>query len=218
MAKSILEAAVAKGWTNTSDPDIISAVAIRVGKRDSRNVFVIAPEDDPRVGPFKAALHSLNPECCFTLTSPTVKTITDNLPLDVNVLILSSSLRIQVLDSWDELAHARPAQMACFVRQESTLVLWYHTAFDFKAKTQEWEDRLAQYIWEQAQGRPAELSQPVPLDSETVTESSDLSRETVNVDDKSLSSELERCESPRPTLYYNTIYVGSAVGLGEFPS
>lgn len=228
MANTLLKTAVTRGWTNELDLGVVSAVALRLGKMEGRNVFIIAPQDDPRLASFEAALDFLNPECCFTLTSPAVKTITDHLPPDVDTVVLSSSLRIQVFDSWEELAHARPAQMACFVRQASTLVLWFDNAFEFATKTQQWEDRLVEHVWLQATGTLLAATQipsgdlvivvESPEDSQTSVESPEDFRGSTQLSDeeKSICSTIERSEGPRPVLYYNTVYVGISVGLGSF--
>ncbi len=60
----------------------------------------------------------------MTITSPVVSAINSRLAPGTEHIPITPSQHVQVVDTMEQLAGARKAQNACFIRRENTVVIW----------------------------------------------------------------------------------------------
>ncbi|CDR88141.1 uncharacterized protein SPSC_03727 [Sporisorium scitamineum] len=127
----------------SENPDIASAVAIRYAK----DQYVVCPAQDERVDTFCRAVAILNCEAAITITSPVVAAINSRIAPGTEQIPITPSQHIQVVDTMDQLAGARKAQNACFVRKERTAVIWCDKVEQLEQQAQDLEDEMIQFVW-----------------------------------------------------------------------
>lgn len=211
MADHLYRFASDRSWTG-KDSEIPSAVAIRISKRR----YALSSRNDPRLAMFEWAIQQLNAECYFTFTSSVVQAITSNLEPDVRQLQLSTSQIVQVVDTMEELAMARYAQMACFIRLEGTLVIWCDKVRDFQATGAQWEEALVAHVWHaREESRLGDLSAAPMSKTGSYADLASVGDEEKAEKDWDAEKGLDRQELPRRTMQLNAVYTGLAVGLGK---
>ncbi|KAM0754659.1 hypothetical protein T439DRAFT_284745 [Meredithblackwellia eburnea MCA 4105] len=212
MADSLLKLSKTNNWIAPG-----SAHASFVALRMSKGAYAISPAplpDSARQQAFATSIKQLNAEVILTITSSAAATITSGLNPDQNLVVLSPRRKLQVVETYEDLAEARFAQMACFVRREAALVVWCDRVDDFEKTAKKWEEKLTSYVWRQANGGREKVGDVVTEVRQT--KSSDDHTVVDEFDEKNMSN--HRIEVPRPTLYYNTVYIALAVGLSQSPS
>lgn len=203
-----------RSWTS-KDANVPSTVAIRISKRR----YALSTRNDPRLATFEWAIAQLNAELAFTFTSSVVLAITSNMEEDMRYIQLSPSQIVQVVDTMEELAHARFSQKACFVRLEHTLVIWCDRVKDFQAVGAQWEDTLVAWVWQsREQSRLGDL-QAVPALSKSgsYTDLASMGaedKEELDEKDRDAEKGQARKAVPRRPVYYNAAYVGLSIALG----
>ncbi|TKY85615.1 hypothetical protein EX895_005777 [Sporisorium graminicola] len=123
---------------------VANGVAIRTGKAD----YVHFPSQDPRLEAWVNALHGLNCEAAFTLTSSVAAGITGSLAPGTLEVCLTGEDRVQVVETVHGLSRARKAQGACFVRAQRCLIVWADDVKDLVEAGMLLEEKMVNYIWE----------------------------------------------------------------------
>lgn len=123
--------------------DVPSGVAIRYGKAQ----YVVCPANDERLNAFCQSVAVLNCEAAMTLTSSVVSAITTRLAPSTRHVPVTPSQHIQVVDTMSDVAGARKAQNACFVRMENTLVVWADEVGVLRERARDLEDKLMDFVW-----------------------------------------------------------------------
>ncbi|KAL8276306.1 hypothetical protein RQP46_011301 [Phenoliferia psychrophenolica] len=149
---------------------------------------------DPRLDVFHRSISKLNVEVAFTFTSKLIKSITNSLELGMDHLTLKKGVSIQVVETMHDLAHARSAQGACFIRTDHTLVVWCDKVEDFKTTVETVESSLVELVWKRAHGSDMEILG----DAEVQWSSAD---------------GIERNSDPREALLLGPAYTGLAFSL-----
>ncbi|EST06923.1 hypothetical protein PSEUBRA_003722 [Kalmanozyma brasiliensis GHG001] len=127
----------------SEDPEVPSGVAIRF----SKGQYVVCPAQDERLGNFCRAVAILNCEAAMTITSPVVSAINTRLAPGTEQIPITASQHIQVVDTMEQLAGARKAQNACFIRRENTVVVWSDRVEQLEARAQELEEGMIKFVW-----------------------------------------------------------------------
>lgn len=91
----------------------------------------------------------------FHQTSPVVAAITSRLAPGTDQIPLTSSEHVQVVETMQDVAGARKAQRAAFVRQEKCLVIWTDHVDRLEASAQALEDKMISFVWRSASKTPA---------------------------------------------------------------
>ncbi|SJX61509.1 uncharacterized protein SRS1_12495 [Sporisorium reilianum f. sp. reilianum] len=143
MAAYLYKACNARGLFS-EDADIASAVAIRYTKEQ----YVVCPAQDERVETFCRSVAILNCEVALTITSPVVTAINSRIAPGTEQIPITPSQHIQVVDTMDELAGARKAQNACFIRKEKAVVIWCDKVEQLETQAQELEDKMIMFVWQ----------------------------------------------------------------------
>lgn len=123
--------------------EVPSGVAIRYGKGQ----YVVCPSNDERLSHFCHSVAVLNTEAAMTLTSAVVAAITTRLAHSMTHVPITPSQNIQVVDTMQDLAAARKAQNACFIRLENTLVVWADQVEILRERAKDLEDRMITLVW-----------------------------------------------------------------------
>lgn len=127
----------------SENPDVPSGVAIRYAKGQ----YVICPSTEERLGKFCRSIAVLNCEAAMTITSPVVSAINTRLAPGTEQIPITPSQHIQVVDTMEQLAGARKAQNACFVRRENTVVIWCDQVEQLEDRAQDLEDKMIRFVW-----------------------------------------------------------------------
>ncbi|TKY89370.1 hypothetical protein EX895_001901 [Sporisorium graminicola] len=127
----------------SENPEMASAVAIRYAK----DQYVVCPAQDERVSTFCRSVAILNCEVAITITSPVVTAINSRIAPGTEQIPITSSQHIQVVDTMEQLAGARKAQNACFIRKEGTVVMWCDQVEQLEAQAQDLEDKMIKFVW-----------------------------------------------------------------------
>ncbi|EPQ28120.1 uncharacterized protein PFL1_04447 [Pseudozyma flocculosa PF-1] len=130
----------------TAAPFVVNGVACRLG----RNKYTYYPPNDDRLLSWVTALHLLNPEAAFTLTSSVAASICAGLEPGTTEVILTDEDFVQVVETTEGLGKARKAQGACFVRTQGCLVVWADTVQDMVEAGRVLEKKMIKYIWRRA--------------------------------------------------------------------
>ncbi len=123
--------------------ELPSGVAIRYGKGQ----YVVCPSGDERLDEFCHSVAVLNIEAAMTLTSSTVAAITTRLAPTTTHVPITSSQHIQVVERMTQLAGARKAQNACFIRSENTLVVWADQVEILHERAKDLEENMMKFVW-----------------------------------------------------------------------
>ncbi|GAA5893649.1 hypothetical protein JCM6882_007869 [Rhodosporidiobolus microsporus] len=143
MAAHTFRNCVRRRWVkDQAQGDVVDAVGIRRSKRN----YVLHPED-ARLAEFSHALSLLNVEIAVTISADVVSVIVGSIPTDSDVFSVTEHDHIQVVESMPELAYARAAQHACFIRDEKRLVVWADRVDELEATVQELEAKLVHYVF-----------------------------------------------------------------------
>lgn len=163
-----------------------NGVAIRVAKAN----YVSYPPEDVRLQPWIQALHQLNCEATFTLTSSVAAGICASLAPGTHEVALTAEDRFQVVETMQSVAKARRAQGACFVRTQGCLIVWSDTVQDLLAAGKSLEEKMVRYIWRLAKStQPEETG--LPSGVTTAANSSTATSSAPSVHD-------ERVQTPEP--------------------
>ncbi|KAJ1043094.1 hypothetical protein NDA11_003145 [Ustilago hordei] len=125
------------------NPDIGSGVALRFAKGQ----YVVCPATDERLGLFCRAVAILNVEAAMTITSSVVSAINSRLAPGTEQIPITPSQHIQVVDTMEQLAGARKAQNACFIRRENTVVTWCDHVEQLEERAQDLEEKMIKFVW-----------------------------------------------------------------------
>lgn len=147
MAETVFRSARRKGLFS-DNPTVWNGVALRLQK----GRYACSPQHDPRLLPWLSGLALLNCNATVTITATVVAGITTTLPPGTSEVALSPVDRIQVVETVEELATARKAQCAAFVRTEDRLVVWADKVEDLIKVAQRIEAKMVKYVWERATG------------------------------------------------------------------
>ncbi|CDU25157.1 uncharacterized protein SPSC_04991 [Sporisorium scitamineum] len=149
-----------------------NGVAIRAEKAD----YVHYPSQDPRLEAWVFALHGLNCEAAFTLTSSVAAGITNSLAPGTLEVCLTGEDRIQVVETVHGLARARKAQGACFVRTQGCLIVWADNVKDLIDAGMNLKEKMVNYIWSHTKQINAAGSMPsFPTSNKTSSANSNAS-------------------------------------------
>ncbi|CAO1622727.1 unnamed protein product [Sympodiomycopsis kandeliae] len=128
-----------------------NGVALRLAK----GKYVCSPQHDPRLLPWISSLAILNCDAVVCITSTVVAGITSTLPEGCEEVALSTEDRVQVVERVEELATARKAQGAAFIRTENRLCVWSDKVEDLMTVARAIEGKMVKYVWERATGTNA---------------------------------------------------------------
>ncbi|KAJ9473832.1 Glyco_trans_2-like domain-containing protein [Pseudozyma hubeiensis] len=127
----------------SENPEVPSGVTIRFAKGQ----YVVCPSDDERLSKFCHAVAILNCEAAMTITSPVVSAISTRLVPGTEQIPITPSQHIQVVETMEQLAGARKAQQACFIRRENTVVVWCDHVEKLEERAQDLEGKMIEFIW-----------------------------------------------------------------------
>ncbi|GAK65949.1 glycosyltransferase family 2 protein [Moesziomyces antarcticus] len=127
----------------SENPDVASGVAIRFAKGQ----YVVCPAQDERLAHFCRSVAILNCEVAMTITSPVVSAINTRLAPGTTQIPITPSQHVQVVDTMEQLAGARKAQNACFIRRENTVVIWCDNVEQIEEQAQDLEQKMIMFIW-----------------------------------------------------------------------
>ncbi|GAC98250.1 hypothetical protein PHSY_005839 [Pseudozyma hubeiensis SY62] len=127
----------------SENSEVPSAVALRF----SKGQYVICPSDDQRLSTFFDAVVVLNCEAAMTITSPVVSAINTRLAAGTEQVPITASQHIQVVETMEQLAGARKAQNACFIRGENTVVIWCDHVEQLEERAQDLEEKMIKFVW-----------------------------------------------------------------------
>ncbi|GAA6010580.1 hypothetical protein JCM10207_007748 [Rhodosporidiobolus poonsookiae] len=223
MASHTFRTCLRKRWVR-EDSELLDAVAIRRAKRN----YVLYPQDE-RLQLFNAVLDELNCEIAVTVSADVVRVITASIPAEAEVFSVTAHDHIQVVDTMAELAHARKAQHACFIRDEQRLVVWADKVDELENTVQEFESKLVHYVFNKTLRRTAHnrtstfgsmSSFPSTPNMSQSPSLGDIHEELVSATQKEQSKEQDNLEAATPAgpverrLPLNhSIYTGLAVSL-----
>ncbi|SJX63886.1 uncharacterized protein SRS1_14590 [Sporisorium reilianum f. sp. reilianum] len=122
---------------------IPSGVALRFAKGQ----YVVCPADDERLDNFCRGVVVLNCEAAMTITSPVVTAICTRLAPGTDQIPITASQHIQVVERMEQLAGARKAQNACFVRQHNTVVIWCDHVEQLGERARDLEEKMIKFVW-----------------------------------------------------------------------
>ncbi|KIS68060.1 uncharacterized protein UMAG_03643 [Mycosarcoma maydis] len=150
----------------SESPDVPSGVTIRFAKGQ----YVVCPAEDERLTTFCRAVAILNCEAAITVTSPVVAAICTRLAPGTEQIPITPSQHIQVVETMEQLAGARKAQNACFIRREGTVVIWCDHVEQLEERAQELEEKMIKFVWHSSvknntTNLPASSSTPSLVDS-----------------------------------------------------
>ncbi|GAA5823335.1 hypothetical protein JCM11251_007571 [Rhodosporidiobolus azoricus] len=147
---------IRKRWIREEQADgLVDAVAIR----RSKGSYVLHPED-PRNTELHNALAALNVEVAVTVSSDVVGVIVGAIPAHRNDFSVTEHDHIQIVDIMPELAYARAAQHACFIRSEKRLVVWADKIDDLEETVAEIEAKLVHYVFTRTLRRSPHVRSP----------------------------------------------------------
>ncbi|GAA5859429.1 hypothetical protein JCM8547_006817, partial [Rhodosporidiobolus lusitaniae] len=141
MASHSFRTCVTKRWLK-DNADLPDAVAVRRAKRD----YVVHPPSQTN-SDFNEALNGLNCEIAATVSASVVSIIVAAIPPEADVFSVTERDHIQVVDTMLDLARARAAQHACFIRNEKRLVIWADKVNELETTIQEIEMKLVHYVF-----------------------------------------------------------------------
>lgn len=118
-----------------------------VALRFSRNQYVAFPSVDSRLSDWLETLKELNPQATLSVTSAVVTGVALVIPVDAQEICLETGERLQVIERMPQLALARKAQGACFIRSEGRLLVWTDTVETLIPAAKELESKLLKYMW-----------------------------------------------------------------------
>lgn len=206
-------------------PDLNSGMAVRV----ERGRYVFAPQDDPRLAPFAAAVKSLGPDFCFTFNSTLVQGVVKTFVPDMRSVALSPTVKVQVVDRMEELCAGgiRFAQKAAFVRTEGCLIVWFNKAEEFQDIVTAWENILVAYVRaEISRTGVVQTSRSLAATSSTMSPAIERSTSSAESSEEHEQEQIEekagqeeegdapRNSNARPAVHYQDAYTGLAVALG----
>ncbi|GAA5852955.1 hypothetical protein JCM8547_004747 [Rhodosporidiobolus lusitaniae] len=139
MASHLFRTCLRRQWVHEGGED---AVAIRLAKRN----YILHPVDE-RLQDFQHALNQLNAEVAVTVSADVVKVVAASLHPDADVFSLTQDDHVQIVDTMAELAHARAAQHACFIRNEQRIVIWADRVDELEETVQQFESKLVAYVF-----------------------------------------------------------------------
>ncbi|GAA5856990.1 hypothetical protein JCM8547_008499 [Rhodosporidiobolus lusitaniae] len=122
--------------------DLPDAVAVRRSKGN----YTIFPEEQAG-SEFHQAVSILNCDIAVTLSADVVNVIVGAVSDDAVVFSVTEHDHIQIVDTMPELAHARKAQHACFIRTEKRLVVWEDKVDLLQSTIQDLEAKLVHYVF-----------------------------------------------------------------------
>ncbi|GAA5824490.1 hypothetical protein JCM11251_000445 [Rhodosporidiobolus azoricus] len=140
MAQHTFRTCLRRQWVH-EDPQVPDAVAIRLGKRD----YALHPIDE-RLATFQAALAELNCEIAVTFSAAVAKVVAASIAPGAHVFSLTDSNHVQVVETMADLAHARIAQHACFIRDEHRIVIWADQVEELEETVADFEQKLVAYV------------------------------------------------------------------------
>ncbi|SPO34618.1 uncharacterized protein PSFLO_00089 [Pseudozyma flocculosa] len=150
MTAHLYKVAKSKNWFS-ENPAVASGVALRLAKGQ----YTLCPAADARLEAFYRSVAILNVEVAIKLTSPVVSAITSRLVPGTYQVPLTSSQHVQVVETMADLAGARKAQNACFIRTDNSLVAWCDHIDQLESSAQRLEDKMIAFVWSSAtSGRP----------------------------------------------------------------
>ncbi|PWZ03732.1 hypothetical protein BCV70DRAFT_184934, partial [Testicularia cyperi] len=141
----------------SEDPQVPSGVAIRFAKSQ----YVVCPADDDRLENFCRSVAILNCEVAVTVTSPVVSAINSRLAPGTEQIPITASQHIQVVDYMEQVAGARKAQNACFVRTENTVVIWGDNVEQIEASAQDLEEKMIKFVWKSSHASRSQHAAPL---------------------------------------------------------
>ncbi|GAA5994923.1 glycosyltransferase family 2 protein [Rhodotorula paludigena] len=159
MASHTFRTCAGKRWVK-EDAELADGVAIRLSKRN----YVVYPVDE-RLNTFQDALNELNCEIAITISADVVKVIVGTMSEDAETFALDSTTSIQIVDTMSELAFARPAQHACFIRDEQRLVVWADKIDTLESTVQDFETKLVHYVFNRTLRRNKRFSSQSTISS-----------------------------------------------------
>ncbi|KAN0066294.1 hypothetical protein ACQY0O_000388 [Thecaphora frezii] len=158
MTAHLYKIAKSKNWFS-ENPAVASGVALRLAK----NQYTLCPAGDSRLEDFYRSVTILNCEVAIKITSPVVSAITSRLAPGTFQVPLTASQHVQVVETIADVAGARRAQNACFVRQENALIAWCDHVDQLEASAQQLEERMIAFVWKSAGPTSAAKKQDVTL-------------------------------------------------------
>ncbi|GAA6034551.1 hypothetical protein JCM8097_005388 [Rhodosporidiobolus ruineniae] len=139
MASHLFRTCLRRQWLHEGGED---AVAVRLAKRN----YVLHPVDE-RLQDFQRALEDLNADVAMTFSADVVKVVSAAISPDADVFSLDSVTHVQVVETMLDLARARAAQHACFIRSEKRIVIWADNVDELEDTVQEFEAKLVAYVF-----------------------------------------------------------------------
>jgi len=173
--------------------------------RRSRGTYVSAPPD-LAYSRFAASCSAMNVPSAMTVASKTIGILLDCAP-DATDVPLRNGLRVQVVQTLEDLKRARIHQCAAFVAHERLLVVWDDEPRNLLDRAQSIEDDLMELVWASEGESEPQLSEK-KKPQVTVTA-------VMNADGQ-MTYDLEAAEAglgARAVKIYNTVYVTGTMFL-----
>ena len=133
----------------------------------------------PQMAAISGSLYSvaslLNAQCCMTVTTPVIRAILGSLHRESGGYVpLSDGLRVQILQSMQDLPNGQLHHFAAFIRDAQLMIVWDDNPENLMQRAKELEFRLVEIIWgngndEQDQGEPSKEERPVRLEAAFTT-------------------------------------------------
>ncbi len=121
------------------------AAAVRIDKHDYALFPALA--DAPHLAGYARALDALDVDVALYVKERMVQTICNSIPAGSDHVSLSELKQVQVVETVADLADARAAQRACFIRTDGSFVLWSDDAASFPAEVALFKEQLVSYVW-----------------------------------------------------------------------
>ncbi|KIJ67351.1 hypothetical protein HYDPIDRAFT_108072 [Hydnomerulius pinastri MD-312] len=187
-------------WFKPTEETISAGVCLRV----EPGHFRVFPYENPFLGPFEAAVRTLNPVVAVKVRSAAVHAALATVGDDASAIYVDHNTRIQIIDSMLMLPRAEKEQCGAFVRDERVLVLWSDNLDNIIPLCRDFDDKLIKLVWRArtAVSIPSELSSAKstnPSDDNLVEKAKE-EFEAIPVSAKEVAN---RTQKPKSTPFWN---------------
>lgn len=150
MAFHLFEKSQSDGFINMEQEDSVTALSLRVTK----NHYITLPENENRLESYRAALPRLKCEAAMIINSSLIRGFISKLSLGTVEVPFSSSERVQVIESLNDLHTVRIAQQAAFVINDRVLVIWADEVDDLRDVARQLSSTILSFIMQGMQAQP----------------------------------------------------------------
>ncbi|KAJ1022604.1 hypothetical protein NDA16_003593 [Ustilago loliicola] len=207
LARHIFSVAVTEKWCRQDNFSNAVAVRVNIGS------YILYPQEGSSMPAFSRAMLELNCDAAIIINTPLVAAALSTLNPGETEIRLSSSKRVQVVNSLDYLGGARRAQMAAFSDTEQVLVVWTESCRDLIEQVRSFESLLVDYVWSITADPTASARHSMISRSPSLM-SLNTSIEHTVVNSASAESDLSQVENYVPEERKVHSFAGAVRGLG----